>query len=69
MHCQSGSDRWDGKLSGDEQVKVNKGLGEVRFVIKEIGPHEKSSVIDEDDQPAHARGAGNRNKPPNIVVN
>ena len=42
------------KLSGYERVKVNTSLGAVRFLFKEIGPHETSSVVDEDNQPARA---------------
>ena len=53
ISCIVGEEATDGggKLSGDERVKGNKGLGEVRFVLKEIGPHETSSVVNEDDQP------------------
>ena len=58
-----------GNLSGDEQVKLNKGLGEVRFVFKEIGPHELSNIIDKHDQLLCARGVGNRGNPPDTVVN
>ena len=69
ISCIVGAEATDGggKLSGDERENMNKGLGEVRYVLKEIGPQETSSVVDEDDQLARAQGAGNWGRPLDIV--